>query len=259
MFAVDAGSTQGVGEMMKQFELAKKGVHAGGYDLLPRTLQLIQDGHLDFTIDQQPYLQGFYTVMQMFTFLGSGGLIGPADTNTGPQIRHQGQRAALSRHQDALRRQVDQAADRPQAHPARSARLRPHAPVRGVSVGFLRCARGEHHPRRGGCSSSTSRSANPDFLYRRQPAEPVAVHRAVDDHRVRRDHAADLRRDRSLGRAGVRARAVHHALRATTPACRWSLALLLGLRGERWSGWSTASSRSAAACRPSSRRSGCST
>jgi simple sugar transport system substrate-binding protein len=83
MFAVDAGSTQGVGEVMEQFKLQTKGVHAGGYDLLPRTVQLIQDGHLDFTIDQQAYLQGFYTAMEMFTFLASGGLTGPADINTG--------------------------------------------------------------------------------------------------------------------------------------------------------------------------------
>lgn len=83
MFAVDAGSTQGVGEVMEQFKLQTKGVHAGGYDLLPRTVQLIQDGHLDFTIDQQAYLQGFYTATEMFTFLASGGLTGPADINTG--------------------------------------------------------------------------------------------------------------------------------------------------------------------------------
>jgi simple sugar transport system substrate-binding protein len=83
MFAVDAGSTQGVGEVMEQFKLQSKGVHAGGYDLLPKTVQLIQDGHLDFTIDQQAYLQGFCTAMEMFTFLASGGLTGPADINTG--------------------------------------------------------------------------------------------------------------------------------------------------------------------------------
>jgi simple sugar transport system substrate-binding protein len=83
MFAVDAGSTQGVGEVMQEFKLQSKGVHAGGYDLLPRTVQLVQDGQLDFTIDQQAYLQGFYTVMEMFTFLASGGLTGPADINTG--------------------------------------------------------------------------------------------------------------------------------------------------------------------------------
>jgi simple sugar transport system substrate-binding protein len=83
MFAVDAGSTQGVAEVMKESNLPAKGVHAGGFDLLPRTVQLIHDGFLDFTIDQQAYLQGFYTVMQMFMYLASGGLTGPADINTG--------------------------------------------------------------------------------------------------------------------------------------------------------------------------------
>ncbi|HEX7389278.1 MAG TPA: sugar ABC transporter substrate-binding protein, partial [Acidiphilium sp.] len=83
MFAVDAGSTQGVAEVMQQYHLQKKGIKAGGYDLLPKTLQLINAGALDFTIDQQPYLQGFYTVMEMFMFMASGGLSGPADINTG--------------------------------------------------------------------------------------------------------------------------------------------------------------------------------
>ena len=82
-FAVDAGSTQGVAETMRDLKLTESGVHAGGFDLLPRTLELIKAGFLDFTIDQQPYLQGFYTVMEMFMFLASGGLIGPADVNTG--------------------------------------------------------------------------------------------------------------------------------------------------------------------------------
>lgn len=83
MFAVDGGTTEGVAETMDQYGLAAKGVHGGGFDLLPRTLELIKKGSMDFTIDQQPYLQGFYTVMEMFTFLASGGLVGPANVNTG--------------------------------------------------------------------------------------------------------------------------------------------------------------------------------
>ena len=43
----------------------------------------IQAGNLDFTIDQQPYLQGFYPVMQLFLYKLSGGLMAPSDTNTG--------------------------------------------------------------------------------------------------------------------------------------------------------------------------------
>ncbi|QCP52735.1 sugar ABC transporter substrate-binding protein [Trinickia violacea] len=83
MFAVDAGSTQGVAEVMKESNLQSKGVHGGGFDLLPRTVELIHEGVLDFTIDQQPYVQGFYTMMEAFVFLASGGLVGPANINTG--------------------------------------------------------------------------------------------------------------------------------------------------------------------------------
>ena len=83
MFAVDAGSTMAVAQAMKKYDLAAKGLHAGGFDLLPNTLDGIANGDLDFTIDQQPYLQGFYTVMEMAMFKLSGGLTGPAEINTG--------------------------------------------------------------------------------------------------------------------------------------------------------------------------------
>jgi simple sugar transport system substrate-binding protein len=82
MFAVDAGDTQGVGQVIQKYRLQGK-VKGGGYDLLPGTLKLIQNGSLQFTIDQQPYLQGFYPVMQLFLQKVSGGLVAPSDTNTG--------------------------------------------------------------------------------------------------------------------------------------------------------------------------------
>ena len=82
MFAVDAGDTQGVGQVIQKYKLQGK-VKGGGYDLLPGTLKLIQNGSLQFTIDQQPYLQGFYPVVQLFLQKVSGGLVAPSDTNTG--------------------------------------------------------------------------------------------------------------------------------------------------------------------------------
>jgi simple sugar transport system substrate-binding protein len=82
MFAVDAGDTQGVGQIIQKHSLQGK-VKGGGYDLLPGTLDLINKGFLDFTIDQQPYLQGFYPVLQLFLYRLSGGLVAPSDTNTG--------------------------------------------------------------------------------------------------------------------------------------------------------------------------------
>jgi simple sugar transport system substrate-binding protein len=83
MFAVDAGSTVGIARVMRKYRLHARGVRGGGYDLLPGTLRAIHDRHLDFTIDQQPYLQGFLPILQLFFAKYSGGLVAPADTNTG--------------------------------------------------------------------------------------------------------------------------------------------------------------------------------
>ncbi len=83
MVAVDGGSTQGLGTIMDKYGLQAKGIHAGGFDLQPKTLQEIQAGNLDFTIDQQPYLQGFIPVLQLFLYKLSGGLMQPSNTDTG--------------------------------------------------------------------------------------------------------------------------------------------------------------------------------
>src|SRR5215813_1787203 len=82
IFAVDAGSTQTIGQMIKKYNLQGK-VASGGFDLTPVTLQSIQGGSLDFTIDQQPYLQGFLPVLALYLFNLSGGLVAPPETNTG--------------------------------------------------------------------------------------------------------------------------------------------------------------------------------
>ncbi|MEV6109869.1 sugar ABC transporter substrate-binding protein [Streptomyces sp. NPDC051940] len=83
MFAVDAGSTESVGKVMKKYGLKAKGVVAGGFDMNPNTLTAIEEGDLDFTIDQQPYLQGFLTVLYLWMYQLSGGLVIPSVTDTG--------------------------------------------------------------------------------------------------------------------------------------------------------------------------------
>ena len=83
MVAVDGGSTQGLATVMDKYGLQAKGIHAGGFDLQPKTLQEIQAGNLDFTIDQQPYLQGFVPILQLFLYKLSGGLMQPSNTDTG--------------------------------------------------------------------------------------------------------------------------------------------------------------------------------
>jgi simple sugar transport system substrate-binding protein len=82
MFAVDAGSTQGVAQVIQKNNL-KDSVAGGGYDLLDPTEKLLQAGEIAFTIDQQPYLQGFLPVLQLYMFKASQTLSGIADVNTG--------------------------------------------------------------------------------------------------------------------------------------------------------------------------------
>ncbi|HZU40950.1 MAG TPA: sugar ABC transporter substrate-binding protein [Solirubrobacteraceae bacterium] len=82
MFAVDAGSTQGVAQTIQKQGLKGK-VHGGGYDLLTPTIDLLAAGYIDFTIDQQPYLQGFVPTLQLFMYKASQGLTGIADVDTG--------------------------------------------------------------------------------------------------------------------------------------------------------------------------------
>jgi simple sugar transport system substrate-binding protein len=84
LLAVDAGSTQAVGQVTKKYSLRGKGLKvAGGFDLIPETLAAIKGGDLDYTIDQQPYLQGFLPVFALYLYKISGGLLAPCQTNTG--------------------------------------------------------------------------------------------------------------------------------------------------------------------------------
>ncbi len=81
-FAVDAGSTQFLGPVLAKNGLAGK-IPAGGFDLTPGTLQAIKAGQLNFTIDQNPYLQGFIPTLYLDLFNLSGGLLSPPNTDTG--------------------------------------------------------------------------------------------------------------------------------------------------------------------------------
>jgi len=82
LFAVDAGSTQSLLQTIQKNNLKGK-VKGGGYDLTPITEKLLAAGYGQFTIDQQPYLQGFLPVIELFLYKASNGLSGIADVDTG--------------------------------------------------------------------------------------------------------------------------------------------------------------------------------
>jgi simple sugar transport system substrate-binding protein len=83
MYAVDGGSTESLAKVMQKYGLPAKGIKAGGFDLTEQTQKLLQEGNIEFTIDQQPYLQGFLPILQLFQWHVSGSLTGPAETDTG--------------------------------------------------------------------------------------------------------------------------------------------------------------------------------
>jgi simple sugar transport system substrate-binding protein len=82
MYAVDGGSTESLAKVMQKYSLGGK-VKAGGFDLTEQTQKLLSEGDIEFTIDQQPYLQGFLPILQLFQYKVSGTLTGLAETDTG--------------------------------------------------------------------------------------------------------------------------------------------------------------------------------
>jgi simple sugar transport system substrate-binding protein len=82
MMAVDSGDSNAVAEFIQKQGLKGK-VGASVWDVGLPVAQAINAGYVTATIDQQAYLQGFDTIMQLFLFNVSGGLMKPTDTDTG--------------------------------------------------------------------------------------------------------------------------------------------------------------------------------
>ncbi|BAS27958.1 substrate-binding domain-containing protein [Limnochorda pilosa] len=83
IFSVDATGTTAQGTVIRNLGLQGR-VVSGGWDLVPGTLQNIQDGYTQFTVDQNPYLQGYYPVVGLYLYLRYG--IAPSNIDTGASI-----------------------------------------------------------------------------------------------------------------------------------------------------------------------------
>ena len=82
MMAVDSGDSNAVSQFIKAQHLQGK-VGASVWDVGTPVVDAINAGYVTATVDQQAYLQGFDTIMQLFLFNISGGLMHPTDTDTG--------------------------------------------------------------------------------------------------------------------------------------------------------------------------------
>jgi simple sugar transport system substrate-binding protein len=82
LFGTGGSDTYACGFVSAKYGLVKKGGAVAGFDLFPQTLDFIKAGDVNFTTDQQAYLQGFLPVQQMYLYKLSGGLVGPANSDT---------------------------------------------------------------------------------------------------------------------------------------------------------------------------------
>jgi simple sugar transport system substrate-binding protein len=82
MMAVDSGDSNAVSEFIQKNHLQGK-VGASVWDVGLPVVQAIHAGYVTTTVDQQAYLQGFDTIMQLFLYNVSGGLMKPTNTDTG--------------------------------------------------------------------------------------------------------------------------------------------------------------------------------
>jgi simple sugar transport system substrate-binding protein len=82
MFGVDSGDSDAIAQFIQKNNLKGK-VGGAGWDVGTPVVQGVAAGNLTFTIDQQAYLQGFDTIMQLYLYNISGGLMKPTNTDTG--------------------------------------------------------------------------------------------------------------------------------------------------------------------------------
>jgi simple sugar transport system substrate-binding protein len=109
--ALDGAGTVALGTVLAR---SSRRIHGGGFDLLPDDLKLVADGHLDFVVDQQPYVQGLSPVVQLFLVRISQGTVSPWNTETSILLRKADVKAFVdtksrfegssSRHEYPLRR-----------------------------------------------------------------------------------------------------------------------------------------------------------
>lgn len=65
----------------------------GGFDLVPEVLREMENGYVQVQVDQQPYMQGFMPVMQVYLASKLG--LAPSDIDTGQGIVRADQAAAI--------------------------------------------------------------------------------------------------------------------------------------------------------------------
>ena len=219
--------TESLAKVMQKLGLQGK-VHAGGFDLTEQTQNLLKAGYIEFTIDQQPYLQGFVPALQLFFYKVSGTQTGPFEAEHRAEVRDQRNGRSVPDRSPATRARPRRPASSSRGRPGTivasvaqdPASSRPRRPggLGAVAPGPAglardrrapdRAARGQHHrhhDRRG----DLLLGQHEQLLHRRKLRNAAAVLRAVRDPRGGRGVRDDPRRDRPVDRGDVPVRADH--------------------------------------------------
>jgi len=83
VFGTGQDDTEGAGCAVADLECGES-VMVCGFDLAPETIKLINQGIISAVVDQQPYMQGFYPVLQLYHYIEKGIL--PSDMDAGSNI-----------------------------------------------------------------------------------------------------------------------------------------------------------------------------
>jgi simple sugar transport system substrate-binding protein len=83
---ITLGAAQAL-DSVKAVKQAGASVKIGTFDTNPDAAQAVQDGQVQFFIDQQPYLQGYMSVLQLYLFKKNGNILGGGNAVlTGPSF-----------------------------------------------------------------------------------------------------------------------------------------------------------------------------
>ncbi len=74
-WVITLGAPQAL-DTLKAFEGSGSSAKVGTFDTRPDAAQAVKDGKIQFYIDQQPYLQGYMAVTQLYLFKKNGNILG---------------------------------------------------------------------------------------------------------------------------------------------------------------------------------------
>lgn len=77
--------SESIGAFIAANDLQDK-VFGGGFDLTEGSLKHIKDGNMQVTIGQNPFMQGYYAVLELYLNLMYGESVMPIDINTGAKL-----------------------------------------------------------------------------------------------------------------------------------------------------------------------------